>query len=359
MANQILYGFMNLQTMLDQRVTAVGVDVVNTAITQSVEEHNRQMAAIMALFAIPTDKFKVRFKSPVAARLQPLDENGRARPIQVAGYYDVAFPLQSAGSAWGANHVTREKMTVQEANNITNTMLSADVRWLRDHVLAALFDNAGWSYSDDDDDVGTLSIKGPANGDTDTYLVQAGADTGTTDDHFLAQAGAIADATNPLPTIYTELTEHPENTGDVITFVPTANKAAAEALTGFVKARRANDPVQQGSTADILVADLSVAVPGKVFGYCDDQWLVHWPTLPTDYLLSVMTGGERALGMREHAEASLKGFQRVGERTDHPFYEAQWERHAGFGAWNRVGVVIQRVGNGTYAVPTNYSTPMP
>ena len=39
--------------------------------------------------------------------------------------------------------------------------------------------------------------KGPANGDSDTYMVMAGADSVAADDHFKAQAASIAAAENP------------------------------------------------------------------------------------------------------------------------------------------------------------------
>jgi hypothetical protein len=357
MANQVLYGFTNLKDLFSRRVTEVGAGVVNDAITQSVEEHNRQITALISLFVKQTTEFKITYQTPIATRLQPLDDQGRALPIKMSGSYGVAFPIQAGGGAWGVDYVSREQMTVQEANDITNTLLSADARWVRDHILACIFDNVGWSFRDKAHDV--LAIKGPANGDTDVYLVQAGADAGATDTHFLAQAAAIADVTNPFPTIYTELTEHPENQGEGIVFVPTSNKAAVEGLTGFVPARRPEDPVQQGANTAVLASDLAVDVPGKVFGYVDDFWCVHWPVMPSDYLIAVTSDGEPPLGMREYPVASLQGFRRVASRDDHPFYESQWLRHAGFGAWNRVGVVIQRVGNASYAVPTNYTTPMP
>jgi len=62
--------------------------------------------------------------------------------------------------------------------------------------------------------------------------------------------------------------------------------------------------------------------------------------------------------MREEPEAELQGFQQVARRDDHPFYESQWLRIAGFGGYNRVGAVVRRIGNGSYAVPTNYGCPM-
>jgi hypothetical protein len=41
-----------------------------------------------------------------------------------------------------------------------------------------------------------------------------------------------------------------------------------------------------------------------------------------------------------------------------PFFQDNWIRRMGFGGWNRVGAVVMRTGNGSYAVPTNYAVPM-
>jgi hypothetical protein len=288
--------------------------------------------------------------------LQPLDENGRALPTKPFGYYDVGYPIQSGGSAWGATYVARAKMTVQDANDATAQMLEADMRWMRDHALAGLFASGTWTFTDEF--YGSLTVQPLASGDSVVYAVQTGADAGATDTHQLAQAGAIADATNPFPTIRQELLEHPENTGDVIVFVPTANKQATHDLATFNPIADPN--VRRGSGTDEFVGTLGVATPGTLFGYEDSgTFLVEWPTLPSNYLIGVTTGGARPLGMREDPEAELRGFNRVAERDNHPFYESQWLRRAGFGARNRVGAVVMRVGNGTYASPTNYTVPMP
>ena len=196
-----------------------------------------------------------------------------------------------------------------------------------------------------------------ANSDTDTYLIQAGTDAGTTDTHFLAQAGAIADASDPFPSIYTELTEHPENSGDVVVFVPTSNKAAVEGLSGFYPMGDSN--LRMGAAATVVSGTLNGAMPGQLFGYHEaGVWLAEWKGLPANYLVGTMTGGPRPLAMREEPEPVLRGFNRVAERNDYPFFESQYLRIAGFGTQNRVGAVIQRVGNGAYAIPTNYTAPL-
>lgn len=360
MANQVLYGFHNLKDLFNRRVTEVGVSTVANAIVQHLAEHNRQINTFTNLFAFPTTDFKTRFRSVTSARLQPLDENGRARKIKPSGFYDVSNPLFQGGTAWGANFVTLQKMRVEDVNEAMAIMTMADARWMRDHILAALFTNASYSFPDDEH--GTLTVQGMANADAVKYNIIQGSDTGATDNHYYAQAGAIADgATNPFPTIYDELTEHPENSGEVIVLVPSNLTASIEALTNF---KEMSDPaIQFGANSDVLVGSLGTPTPGTVIGRVDKCWIVEWRSLPDNYMVAVTSGGDKPLAMRQDAESTLQGFFRAtdigdGASSDYPFYESQYLRRAGFGGWNRVGALVYRIGNGTYTIPTGYESPM-
>ena len=133
-------------------------------------------------------------------------------------------------------------------------------------------------------------------------------------------------------------------------------KSSIEGLTNYVPVSDPN--IQLATTKNQLVTSLGVSLPGKRMGYVDKVWICEWKAMPSTYYMMVSTQGEPVLGMRQHQEGSLQGFNRVAERNDHPFYESQWERHAGFGAWNRTGAVIRRIGNAAYVIPTNYSVPM-
>lgn len=355
MANTVLYGFYDLQSVFAQRITDNMVPTVNTAIDRSITEHNRQQNALFALLARTTTQFKLRYNTPGAETLQPGDENGRYLPTQGGASYDVAFPLQFAGTAWGYNRTARAKMTVEQVNNIMAQKLLADIRWRRNHMLAAIFAPSAWTFTDKEH--GALTVQPVANADGTVYSIMAGTDAGADDDHRYAQAAAISDAANPFPTIYDELTEHPENGGDVIAFIASAQKASVQGLAGF---KDYGDPdVTVGTGNDRLTGQLGVAVPGAVIGKTDNVWIVEWKSLPSGYGFAVTSGGEPVLAARQQPEPELQGFQRIGQRNDVPFTEDQYERQEGFGVWNRVGAVPFRIGNGTYAAPTGYGVPMP
>lgn len=354
MANQVLYGFHNLKDLFNKRVTEVGVSVVDTAIVTSLTEHNRQVDSLVSLFAQRTTDFKTRFRSVNTARLQPLDENGRARPIKSAGYYDIALPIQMAGSAWGVDYVTSKKMRLDEVNDTLSTILMADARWMRDHILAALFTNADWTFNDPEK--GSLVVKALANNDSQVYNIMTGADAPSAANHFLAQAAAIADVSNPFPTIYDTLTKRPENSGEVVVLVASDLTDSIEGLANFKE--RTDPNIREGANTSVLVGNLDAQVPGVVIGYVDKCWIVEWRSLPSGYMIATTTGGDKPLALREDMEEELRGFKKVADRDDYPFYESQYLRRAGFGAWNRVGALVYRIGNASYAVPAGYDSPM-
>lgn len=341
-----------MQDVLANRVTEVGVDRVNRAIDQTIEFYNSNLTSMLDTFVRRTTDFKVQYALPQYSRLQPLDDNGRARPIKPIAYYSREFPLREAGTAWGANYRTQKKMTVQEANYYTNVLMQSDSEWVRDHMLAALFTNTNWTNNEQGRGVHTVNPL--ANADSETYFLST---TGAmaTNQHYLAQAGAIS-VTNPFPNIYTELTHHPDNSGDVVVFVPDLNVADVKGRATFYPVADGN--IRLGANSSQLVGDPSGNLPGELFGYIDGCFVKRWSALPSDYLVGIMTDGEPAIAFREEPESELQGFKKVAERNDHPFYESQYLRIGGFGAWNRVGAVVQRVGNGTYAIPTAYTAPL-
>lgn len=352
---ELLNGFMNLKDVVNNRVTGDLIPTVTDAIDRTLAEHTKVTEDMMKLWVKKTTEYKVRFKSPVAAKLQPLDEHGRARKIKQAGYYDLGFPIRSAGSALGETRIALIKMTVQDVNDRIATLLDADKRWLRDEIMAALFDNAGYTF--DDDEHGELFVKGLANEDGTQYLIRAGAEAGEEADHYRF-ISAMDDANNNFLLNYRDLTKRPENYGggEVVSFIPTNLEDDVMALSNFIEP--SDGDIEQAVTKDRLVGRLGVSVPGEVIGKVDRNWIVRWDSLPDDYTISTITSGEKALVMREHPEAELQGFKRVADRDDNPYYESQYERHAGFGAWNRVNTIITKVGAGSYTVPTGFEQPL-
>jgi hypothetical protein len=349
-----LYGFMRLKDLANERVTSGdNIALVTRAIDESVAAYNEQINRVIRFFAEPTTDYTARFAQGTANRLQPLDDDGRARPVKPSGYYDVAFPLWQGGTAWGANYVTLNKMTIAEAERITQMMLVGDATSMRTWMLGALFMASDLTYTDPLK--GALTIKPIANGDSVTYPRINGG-TAATADHILAEADAIADAANPYTTIYSSLTAHPDNRGDVVAFIPTNLVATTKALATFFEVEDPN--IRQGADTAVLVGGGPTGMPGTLIGRVSNVWIVEWTMLPDGYIIATTTEGPRPLAMRQDPEPELQGFKQVATRDDHPFYERQYLRRAGFAAYNRVGALVYYVGaSDTYAVPTGYALP--
>lgn len=354
MPNTVLYGFHNLESRFDELVDEVGVQVVSTAIQDAVQAHNQELNALMNMFAFRTTQFKIKFRTAARSRLQPLDQDGRARPIQLGGQYELGLPIFEAGTAWGANWRARLDMTVQQANDTTALLIYGDQEWVRDQLLAGFYAIDGWTF--DDMEHGELEVKGLANDDEVDYRRRNGA-VGP-DNHYLAQAEDISDLADPFPLIHEELVEHPENSGDVIALIPTNLKSDVMALERFLPFPDSN--VREGIDTRMLAGSPGATnIPGTFFGYHDSGvWLGEWPNAADGRIIATTTGGDRPLAMREYDNPALRGFRQIATREDHPFWEAQYFRAAGFGAWNRVGAVVYQVGNATVTVPTGYEAPI-
>lgn len=352
MATQLAYGFVNLEQLASQRVTQVGVATIWQAIQESAAEYNREINALLASWAERTTKYSERYYLPGSGTLQALDEHGHPLPITEGGYVDVGYPIFHAGTAWGGNRISWPQMTIQEANRHTVESMKRDTDWLRRHLLAAVFDNVTWTFEDKLN--GNLTVRPLANGDATTYVMVDG--TSATDDHYLAQADLIADASNPFPGIYAELTEHVSFVGPIVVYVPTADVAAVEALSNFVPV---GDPdIRRSVTVDSLVGDIDRGFGNRVLGKIDNCWAIEWRVLPDHYLIAVDTGQGPFVGMREYDVAELQGLQVRSLNPDGNLPTIEYYRDCGFGVRNPIAALVQRVGNAAYAVPSGYDAPL-
>jgi len=352
MPNTLAYGFVQLEHLAAERVNAAGVDIIRDAIAMSAEEYSRTMNAMFASMVRRTTDHQIQFRLPGNGTLQPLDENGNPKPVIESGHYTVAFPIQGAGTAWGTNRVARALMTVQEANDYTLEALRRDSDWVRRHALAAVFDNVAWVY--DDKEYGNLTVEPLANNDAVVYVRVGGA--AAVDNHYLAQAAAIADATNPFPTIYDELMEHPSNQGPVVVYVATNQVAAVQGLTNFVPV---DDPdIIVGSATDRLNTVIDRGIGDQVLGKVDGCWCVEWRALPAGYLLAHAQGAGPAVAMREYPSAELQGFFPESYSPDGNLSLQRMLRYAGFGVENRVAMCAMLIGAGAYAIPVGFAAPL-
>lgn len=363
MANQNNYGLFQMIDLgilnPNEEANTVDSGLLTSGILMDAQRHNEDINAVLSLFCEDTTEYQMEVNQTAGGRSQPVDQNGRAFPVKPVAPYTVGFPLLGSGSAMGFNYITGAQMTVRDMAKTLSTMYRGDVAWVVDHVLAALFLDDGYNHRDITNH-GTIVVEGLANGDATLYYSVTTGDTAT-DNHLLATASAIADNANPYSTMKAELLEHPDNSGDVVAFIPTASVATTTALAEFNSALIDPD-ITLGSNTDRLTGTLGLSLPpgAELKGKTDSGvWIVEWPKLPTGYMIGTTTGGRKPLARRRFVQPTLQGFKATGTREDFPYFEEQWQRWEGYGALNRVGALVQRIGDGTYAVPTNYTSPMP
>lgn len=354
MANVLAYGFVGLDAIFVDRVDDANVQVIRDAIAASVAEHNRQVAGILAELVEFTTNYSARFKQAGGGTLQPLDEWGNPLPVKEGGFYDVAWPIQGGGTAWGDNRISRALMTVEEVNEYTLGALRRDADWMKRHLMASILDNTSWAFPDPDK--GSLTIQPMANGDTVTYLRNNG--TVSTDDHYLAQSADILDASNPFPSIYTELKEHPSNVNaEVVAYIATDLVTDTKALANF-------EPVQDpdialGSGSNLLVGSVDRGFGDELLGKVDKVWIVEWSALPNGYAIATARGSsEPALMAREYNAPELQGFFQEENSPDGNLKEHRFIRYVGFGGFNRVAAVALEVGSASYSIPSGFATPL-
>lgn len=354
--NNWAYGFHQYRHLAAERVTVVGAQTIWDAVHESGQEYSRAINSLMAGLVTRTTEHQRRVMLPGSHSLQPLDDAGNPIPVRPSGYYDVAFPMQSAGTAWGTDRISRVKMTVEEANRLTVEAMQADADWMRRHILAAVLYSSSWSFTDPR--WGALTIQPLANGDAVKYVRKGGTDPAT-DTHYLAQAAAIADLANPFPTIHDELMEHPSNgTGEVIVYAATSLKTSIKGLQAFVEVDDAD--VQKGANSDRITSPIQPGLGDEVLGKVDKCWVVEWKALPAGYMLAHAVDGGPIVTMREHEEGELQGFYPEQFDTDGNTMGTRMLRHAGFGVHNRVGALAYYVGGAAWTNPTGYTAmPLP
>ena len=353
MANQLAYGFIGQTHLLGSRLSDIGTNTVWSWVQESVNEHNRQINGLMQSMIARTTLHQERFRLPSSGTLQPLDEWGNPRPVKPGDTFDVAFPIQGGGTAFGLNRVTGSLATAEEANALTIERLREDADWIRRHFLAAIYYPSTWTYADPE--FGSLTIQPLANGDTVTYNKVGG--SVATDDHYLAQAAAIGDAANPFDDIYDELMEHPSNSGPVVVYVPTNLTTTIEALSAFIEV---GDPdLRYGVNTTQIAAPFTRGFGDEVLGKVNKCWIVEWRALPDNYMIAHASGTGPVVAMREHPASALQGLFTENHSPDGNLQESRFLRYAGFGVRNRVAALAYRIGNSTYsAAPTGYAAPL-
>lgn len=342
-------------------INTVGQQVVYTEAARFIERHNQDMQQAYDLFIQETtENFKERYKLPGGGRLQRLGTRSRAAATRVDGRWDVAYPLESFGSAFEYDRIAVANMTVQQFNNELLTIRIQDVNTVRYEILRALLDNTARTFVDPLEHVGTLTIQPLANGDAVLYPPVLALETEATEDHYLVSGyttANISDTNNPFPTLRNELEEHfgtPTGFGNIVAFINTAEVAKVQDLTDFIDVT--DIAVTPGNDTDTLNGLPNV--PGRILGRVDGVWVVEWRYIPATYILAIDLDQPAPLKKRvPEAGTGLPAMlDIVAQDEKYPITTRNYEHLMGVGVGNRLnGVVMQLKASGTYDIPAAYA----
>ena len=355
------YGFLGLQHLYAQRVTQAGVARVYDAIAESLQVHTEELNGLTASFIQRTTVAQEQIELPGTGTLQPLTPSGTPLPVRPSGSYTVAYPIKGGGTAWATDRVSQAMLTVEEANRFTWDAQRRDADWMIRHILASLFTNTTYTFNDEvgPNGLGSITIQPLANGDSVTY-VRRSTGAAATDNHYLAQAAAIDNTNNPFPNMRDELVEHPSNSGPYVVYIPTNLRDDVGGLTEFVE-YHGEGVIRVAADDDEVISAVPSLGPGdEIIGYLKSSkfWVIEWGRLPDNYMIAQARGAMQPVKMREYPAPELQGFFTETFKPESGLTQVNLIRFAGFGAANRVGALVQRVGNGTYAIPTGYAAPL-
>lgn len=359
MANQIAYGFHNLQDVFSENISNVTVETLNAAILQSAQFYANELDNLMMglVGELEGNSAKVRVKVGIGGELQPGSQNGVPIPIRKFNAYEQGWPFMRGMDSFGFNEESYAKTTVAGMNELMVTVQRRDAAWNIRRILAAMFGETTWTYTDDDDQVGALSIKGFANGDTDVYMGVNG--DFAVDDHYGAQVNAIATgADNPYPAIYEELYEHPTNMEPFIAMIPSGLTATTKALSSFNINPGLNPFVSYGDNVTLATMDVEryLGFGTRVLGEADGMVIVESRRLPAGYIVYYAAGNPvPILKRRQEPEPSLQGLRMAMYKPNTNFTQWDFYRKAGYAVNDRVGGGVYQIGNGTYQIPANYN----
>jgi len=356
-----IFGHLNINDTERAFNVVQGQNLLWDAAQEYLARVSAEVDAVESIFIEKvTSDFKERYKLPGGGFLQRRNSDGSFGNVKAVGSWDVAYPLEDFGAAYGWNDVEIAYMTVRELSNHIETVSIQDVNTRRFELLKALLNNTQDTFLDQTGR-GSLSIEPLANGDAVVYPPVLGSSTEATEDHYLESgylAANISDVNNPFPVIVDELEHHfgaPQGGSNIISWVSSTHRTVIEALTDFIEADQKD--VIPGTDVD-RVTNLPSPLPGRVFGKVSGVWVAEWRSLPANYIVSVHADNPKPLVKRvDPADTGLpQGLTLITEDEVFPFKESYVRHRFGLGAGNRLNGVVMELGvGGTYSIPSGYS----
>lgn len=356
-----IFGALNLNNTDRVFNATVGQEAILSAIVDYLARRDAQVDMLISVFvATNTQNHKEKYKLSGVGRMQDMGFAPKTRPglTRVAGEWDVAYPLVSYQSGIGWDRVSMAYFSVADMERHVSGIDVENRNSIRFALLKRIFDNTQTTFNDPL--WGSLTIEPGANGDTVVYPPVIGSESEATEDHYLESsytAANVSDTNNPYVTIEADLTHHfgkSQGNDSVAVFINSAQTPVTQALTDFIEL---TDIRVIPGTQTATLTNLPTMHPGRVIGRTNGCWVIEWDWIPATYMVGVQLDVEPVLKRREDpSDTGLStGLQLIMDTEDFPHSAEYWENRYGFGAGNRLNLVVMELGTGgTYTIPTAY-----
>lgn len=356
-----LLGLLNIAEASADKVfvSTLGQKLVYDAVKTLLDTYNAELRKMTSTFIErETSEHKFRYKLPGGGRLQRRGGQASVGAVKATGSWDVAFPLEDFGAAFGGDEIALAYMSAGELDRHLQTIMIQDTNTVRYEILKALLNSAQRTFLDEI--WGSLAVEPLANGDSVVYPPVLGSESEATEQHYNGTnytSANISDTNNPCATARDELEEHfgaPQGGSNIACFFNPAQVAKVSALATF---DALNDyAIRPGANVDTLVS-IPAGLPGRIFGRASSCWCVEWRWIPADYMLSIHLDAPKPLIKRlDPPETGLgSGLQLVAKFEEYPLEASTYRNRFGFGAGNRLSAAMyQFVASTSYTTPTGY-----
>jgi hypothetical protein len=314
-----------------------------------------------------TSDFKVRYELPGGGKAEAIAfEETDFGDIRRTGNWEAAWPIWVTGTKLTRNRVSRAYMTMGQWEASIQTAINVNNNTQFTRILAALFKNTNTPF--DDPIHGTLTVVPLANGDTVTYPPLITSTDEATENYYLAPAyaeAAISNSNNPFLTIKEELEPRfgfMQGGSDIVVFVSTSSMQYIKDLAEFYPEDDSKLAYGDNVTrVSRFPAEGMVPATAKVEGICNGCWVVSWARIPANYMIARHMATPPPLMARTDEVEGLGGGALQLLHSDKeeffPDLTTRWVQRIGYGVGNRLGALVLHLGgNGTYTIPTGYTT---
>ncbi len=360
-----IYGVLGISDSDRVFLSTLGQSVILDAVNQYLAQVNADADAAYAVFVErQTEDYKLRYKLPGGGRMQRggFTPQGRPAAVKATGEWDVAFPIESMQDAMGGDRVSMAYMTAQDLDRHLATIRTRYINTRRFEMIKAMVNNTARTFTDPL--WGALTIQPGANNDSVLYPPVLGSESEAAENHYLETGYAVAsisNTNNPAATAASELEEHfgtPTSGGNIVKFAgKTCADKIANTLTEFVAIEDMG--IKPGDDTATII-NQPFGLPGRLRGRCSESgvWLVEWRWVPDNYDINVHLDAPAPLLERvDPAYTNLpRGLNLIVRDESTPFETSYYDARFGFGAGNRLNLVVLEYGTGgSYTIPTGYS----